>query len=363
MHIAVCHSPVFRAELLNRYEEGTTLAGFIYVHRISDNRFDGITGRNFIMFRKLCGESTLKDLVLVTNMWGEDTRDADEAREKELSNSLFKPALDNGAQMVRHHDTAQSAYDIIRTIVVNHSASSQIQGEMEETEQEGQQAEAGENIVQELKEQIEQHQAKLREARAENVQALKARDGKMKQELEKIQGDLEEEVEKIMKISEGLGANYAAEKEWMGTKMDEIEQEAKQGREAEYDQRLAVLMDCLELTNASEDDRDGWLQEIKRLHDRVTIPIYKCVFELAAFPFHLGAFLNDFFSASTEEDQIGRTRVYLSTDRVSNARKELLKDTRPRGLLCVCCYFSLTFLLTPKAERATYMLRSFYVGN
>ena len=43
------------------------LTGILYVHRIYDNRFSGITGRNSSMVHKLCGESTLNNVVLVTN--------------------------------------------------------------------------------------------------------------------------------------------------------------------------------------------------------------------------------------------------------------------------------------------------------
>ena len=82
------------------------------------------------MFRKLCGESTLKNVILVTNMWTRDSQDTDEAREKELSNRFFKPALDKGAQMARHHNTTQSAHAIVRKIVKNHPVTLQIQREL-----------------------------------------------------------------------------------------------------------------------------------------------------------------------------------------------------------------------------------------
>ena len=81
------------------------------------------------MFRKICGESTLKNVVLVTNTCKEDSQDINEAREKELSDYFFRPALDKGAQIVRHYDTPESAHDIIRGIMKNHPAMLQIQRE------------------------------------------------------------------------------------------------------------------------------------------------------------------------------------------------------------------------------------------
>ena len=86
------------------------------------------------MLRKLCGESTLKNVILVTNMWSGGSHDTYEARENELFDKFFKPALDKGAQMVRHHDTITSAYDIIRRIMVNQPVALRIQRELADEE-------------------------------------------------------------------------------------------------------------------------------------------------------------------------------------------------------------------------------------
>ena len=231
------------------------------------------------MFRKLCGELTLKNVVLVTNMWGIDSQDINESREKELSDKFLKSVLDKGSQMVRHHNTTESAHDIIRRIVENHPVVLQIQRELVDEGKDISNTAAGETINQELKELISKHQAELKDLREEMTQALKEKDGEMKQKLEETKRDLEEKVEKIKKASEGMAANYAAEKERMDAKLKELDQEAKQEKEraeAEYDRRLAALTSSLQRTpKASAIDRAGWEQEIKKLQDRVTIPIYK----------------------------------------------------------------------------------------
>ncbi|KAG5220558.1 Lanosterol alpha-demethylase [Salix suchowensis] len=67
-----------------RYEQGKTLSGIIYLHRISDFRMSGLSTRNFRMLRHLCGEKTLKNLAIVTNMWGEVPAAVGEARERSL---------------------------------------------------------------------------------------------------------------------------------------------------------------------------------------------------------------------------------------------------------------------------------------
>ena len=248
------------------------------MHRISDNRFGGITGRNFNMFRKICGESTLKNVILVTNMWKEDSQDVNEAREKELSGKFFKPVLDKGAQLVRHHNTTESAHDILRKIVKNHPAVLQIQRELVDERKDIIDTMAGESINAELKAQIRRHQAELKEHR-EMEQTLKVKDREMGQGVEDQKRELEEKVTKIREASEGMDTNYAAEEKKMADRMREIEEELKREREqadAVYDEKLAAIRKQLERTpTASADDPEGWEQEIKMLQNRVTIPIYE----------------------------------------------------------------------------------------
>ena len=231
------------------------------------------------MFRKLCGDSTLKNVILVTNMWQLDSHHANEAREMELSNKFFKPALEKGAQMARHDNTAESAHGIVRKIINNHPLPLQIQRELVDEKKDISDTAAGESISQELKELTRKHQEKLREVREEMAQALKEKDEEARQELKETKRVLENMVEKIRKDSEGMITNYAKEKARMEERMKEMQREAKLEREraeAEYDRKLAVFTDRLERTpDAPAFTRARWEQEIKKLQDRITIPIYQ----------------------------------------------------------------------------------------
>ncbi|KAI0766719.1 hypothetical protein BC629DRAFT_1596240 [Irpex lacteus] len=51
------------------YEQGYKLSGVIYLHRISDVKVGGKSRRNLNMFRKLCGEEALRNVIFVTTMW------------------------------------------------------------------------------------------------------------------------------------------------------------------------------------------------------------------------------------------------------------------------------------------------------
>ena len=263
--------------LLDRYEKGSKLAGVIYIHRISDKRFTGITGRNFKMFRELCGDTTLKNVILVTNMWGEVSRDIGEAREDELTSDFFKPVLDKGAQMARHHNTAQSAHDIIRRIMKNRPVALQIQRELVDEHKDIVDTAAGGVINQELKEQIRKHQVELRMVQEEMMQAMKERDEEARQELEEESRKLQEEMERIKKDSEGMASNYAEEKERMETKIKQMEREAKRERErteVEYNRQMADLNHRLRMAaNASKADRALLEQEMWFLQGRLNQPV------------------------------------------------------------------------------------------
>ena len=79
------------------------------------------------MFWELCGDSTLKNVILVTNMWGDVSLDVGEAREQELVQEFLKPVLDKGAQLARHHRTTEYAHEVIRRIMKNRPIPLQIQ--------------------------------------------------------------------------------------------------------------------------------------------------------------------------------------------------------------------------------------------
>ena len=285
MHIGGCCFSNFWTELFNRYERGSWLSGVIYIHRISDNRFGGIAGRNFDMFRKLCGNTALKNVVLVTNMWGEVSADIGEAREKELSAKFFKQALYYGAQIARHNNSAQSSHDIIRKIAGNHPVALRIQWELVDDKRDILNTTAGEAVNRELNEQIRRHQAELEEIREEMEEALKEKDEEAKRELEEERRRLQERIKEIAKDSVGMASGYAAEKERVEARVKGMEREAKGERERAEDERTRQSADRTRRPQDETDASVAYQVRSKQVRsqtlldgpsdeDRVTIPIY-----------------------------------------------------------------------------------------
>ena len=227
------------------------------------------------MFRELCGDMTLKSVVLVTNMWTRDPRDINEAREIELSTKFFKKVLDKGAQMTRHHDTAKSAHDIIRKIFSNHKLPVvlQIQRELVDERKGIVETSAGKAVSQELVEQAKRHQAELEKVEKAMRRAMDEKNEEMRQELDEERRNLLGQVKRIEKESREMAANYAVEKERMETKMREMEREAKEEREraeAQYKQQLVDLDRRLQDTNSvSAADRARLEEEVRRLREQI----------------------------------------------------------------------------------------------
>jgi hypothetical protein len=90
----------------------------------------GSSSRNFQLFCNLCGEDALKNGVIITNMWGEVEQKKGEAREAELTNKFFNPAIAKGASISRHDNTRETAHKILRNVLDNQPLPLQLQIEL-----------------------------------------------------------------------------------------------------------------------------------------------------------------------------------------------------------------------------------------
>ena len=266
---AIIRLRIVSTQRLIRYEKGSKLAGIIYIHRISDERFSGISVRNFKMFRKLCGESTLKNVVLVTNMWGKVEQDVGEAREQELADEYFKPALDKNAQLARHHNTTQSSHDIIRLIMKNNPTPLLIQRELVDEGKNIKDTAAGEAVDEALSMLIRRHEAEMRALRAEMRQALAEKDEETRKELEEENRKVKEQLDMMRVESETMASKYCEERRKMEEMLQRMQEKAHQERlrtHAEHVRQIDELKAELERnTNASAEEREAMLQRIYEL--------------------------------------------------------------------------------------------------
>ena len=228
------------------------------------------------MFRELCGEPNLKNVVLVTNMWGEVPNDVGKARERELASIFLKPALDKGAQMVCHHNTEKSAHAVIRHITKNHPVVLQIQRELVDEHKDIAHTAAGEAINTELTEQTKRHEAALSQVREEMMRALEAKHQQARQVLEEETRRLQEIMWMFMEESEEITLQYIQELEWTEMKMLHIDAQAKLDQEQvemEYQVQMALLDDRLEAAEIeAEVERLAMERQIGQLQAQIDEP-------------------------------------------------------------------------------------------
>ena len=111
----------------------------------------------------MCGEKALRNVTIMTNMWGKVISEVGIDREEELASNFFKPALDNGARLLRHSDTIESAHEVIRIVLQNRRVSLQIQEEMVNDWKQVSETAAGKQLRRELDKQAGKRLTQLRE--------------------------------------------------------------------------------------------------------------------------------------------------------------------------------------------------------
>ncbi|EMD32106.1 hypothetical protein CERSUDRAFT_162189 [Gelatoporia subvermispora B] len=211
--------------LTTTYGKGHKVTGVLYLHRITDVRMGGIAIENYRIFKKICGNEAMKNVVVVTNMWGEVQEKVGAARERELvSNPLFfKDAIDRGARILRHHDTKESGYAILRSLLNKPPQVLRIQQETVDEHKTLPQTEAAEVLRNQLAEHQTDLEIKIRDteipARAEgddnggNVGHDEEDEADRIHELRSLRRQLTrllEEVMKLQEVNQGLDARQAA---------------------------------------------------------------------------------------------------------------------------------------------------------
>ena len=242
------------------------------MHRISDYKIGGISRRNFSMFRKLCGDETLGNVVIVTNMWGEVAPEIGAAREHELMTDdiLFKPVIDQGARMLRHDRTLVSARAILHHIITNCPRALRIQKELVDEGKDIMQTAAGVELDRDIAALRENHLAQLAEIQQEMEEALAEKDLKTKRELEDERAKLFRTIKKIEDDRNRISKEYAEERARADARVREIQAalEAEKEERAERKQQIEQLMLELEThRNMMTAERERMMQELAALKE------------------------------------------------------------------------------------------------
>lgn len=199
--------------------------------------------QNFKMFRELCGDDTLKDVVIVTHMWGEVSWEIGEAQEAKLaSNDLFfRPVLEKRGQFFQHDDTLGSANAILHLLVWNNPQALRIQCELVDDHMDISQTAAAEELNHELMVQEWQHDEEKQRVQVEMEVAMKQQIDMRKAQEQVEQRRMQEGILKAETVAQCQMAELQAENMRIEQEMKETAERAKVKTEriaVEYQQHL-----------------------------------------------------------------------------------------------------------------------------
>lgn len=193
------------------YQNDILLTGIIYLHRFSDNRVGGSGLRQMNMFRKLCGERSMKNIVIATTMWDTTSPTDGTRREQELmtEDGFFKQMLRNGAVMKRQDHQEDSTNEIIQHLLsTRHRAVLDIQSEMVDRRQRLDQTAAGQVVEAELVRLRERHERDLQDLNRELQEAALQEDNGLKLELENMKWNVEYSLQRGQENSKALQKSH-----------------------------------------------------------------------------------------------------------------------------------------------------------
>ncbi|EGD89374.2 hypothetical protein H112_02992 [Trichophyton rubrum D6] len=158
------------------------LTGIIYMQSITDRRMYGSTLRNLKMFRQLCGESPLRNVVFTTTGWGTAEKSGELSKALENQESLrsdpdfWEPMIRRGSTMAKFEDTKASALAIIMSIVERNPILLKIQEELVDENKNLIDTAAGHTVNEEMKRLEEKYTQDIAKVQKDMEEALAARD-------------------------------------------------------------------------------------------------------------------------------------------------------------------------------------------
>ena len=198
------------------------LSGLLYLHHITDDRVGGTARKNLGMFKKLVGDHGMKNVILVTTMWGKLQRSDDgEARVKELTKTgkFWGSMISSGATHERYDGTKEDALRIVQMILPKEPIKLQIQQEHENGTRLADTA-AGKEVADRLDELKAHHAQELAELKEEISLAASKGNEKLQQELQAMK---ESELKRQQETAEAHKKLHEAEIKSLQDRLAEVE--------------------------------------------------------------------------------------------------------------------------------------------
>ena len=211
-----------------QYTMKIPLKGIIYLHRIYDNKMRGSARRHLELFRSICGDNALKNVILVTTCWdsvrpenlGEALR-----REQELVDKFWAPMQEKGSYIDQFNGSKESAEALILELVWQRdSVVLEIQRDVVDEQKEIAETEAGRQLGKQMEIDIGTYQRRLDRVNAELSKASSDQPSRVKwleeerEVIEKVIDQLEGS-QKRLKTRPGAALKDKVKREWSKDKI------------------------------------------------------------------------------------------------------------------------------------------------
>lgn len=186
----------------------------------------GATARTFNLFRRMCGTDTLRNVVIATNMWSNPPTSQEESRERQLKEEFFRPALDEGARMVRRTRPGEAAaHDVIRMLLGQQPRPARLQREIVEERRVLHETDVGRELEMQLMERVERQQREITDAKREIQEAIQQRDEQAAAELANYEREREAEMKELRDHIAGLRKGMEDERAAFRRKLEREQEE------------------------------------------------------------------------------------------------------------------------------------------
>ena len=177
--------------LTELYKRDHSLAGILYLHRITDPKMGHSAIRNLEIFKRLCGREAWRGVTFVTTRWdgieeGTPTWESAIERERQLATTekYWASLIREGANVQRHFGTRGSALSIIDTLLHRRfNISLAIQEDMGKHELSLDQTAAGQFLAKEQEDLQARYEQEMKDLEEEKQEAISQKDRELAQEL------------------------------------------------------------------------------------------------------------------------------------------------------------------------------------
>lgn len=196
--------------LAAQYELGIKLKGVIYLHRITDVRYQRSSVKTLQIFKEICGKDALRNVLLVTTRWGEVEGSVGADRERQLRDKFWAYMLANGSMISRYYGDRHSAVGIATQLLGKSTVVLDLQRELVENGKNLSETAAGALVDQDLenrKKEYREEIAALERARQDMLEGNSA----MRKQFERDWAREQARLEQAQKQQANLQTNVASE--------------------------------------------------------------------------------------------------------------------------------------------------------